>query len=174
MIRGATLDPATLVAPARFPEHGVDLPTGMPEALLREIGAAMARVAAGDEARHVITLTGMPMGPVDRQVLADTLGRGEVRAEIDAGGRTDIHETRFSGVWWVSDRDDGGKTSAEYIEIARVPALMLADTEDIAGDSAALIAALDARAEAAADTPQKSARPRKLPARTPPSQEDRQ
>ena len=82
MIRGATLDPATLVAPARFPEHGVDLPTGMPEALLREIGAAMARVAAGDEARHVITLTGMPMGPVDRQVLADTLGRGEVRAEI--------------------------------------------------------------------------------------------
>ena len=173
MIKTGALDPATLVAPARLPEGCIDLPTGMPEALLNEIATAMADLAQGSTARHVITLSGMPMGPVDRQVLFDTLGLGEVRAEIDAGGRTEIHETRFAGVWWIADRDADGSPTAEYIEVARTPALLGADPDDIAGDAAALRDALDARA-AAAGTPQRTDRPRKLPHRTPPAQEDRQ
>lgn len=172
MIKPGSLDPATLVAPARLPEQGIDLPTGIPEALLREIATAMARVAEGAEARHIIALHGLPLGPVDRQVLQDSLGRGEVRAEVTVAGPSEVYETRFAGVWWICDRDDQNKVTAEYVEIAQVPSLLHADLDDIAADAAALTAALDARAAAAADTPQTSARPRKLPARIPPSPEE--
>lgn len=104
-------------------------PSAMVPAVLREVEALLAElVASGRNGR--IDLRSLPLLPGDDARLAEALGAGEVRAEIDAMGRSQVRETALPGVWWVTHANTDGETVAEFIEIAPVPEILKAHPDD--------------------------------------------
>jgi len=104
--------------------------TGNGRALLIEVADRLARFAAGGEA-HVIDLSGLPLSEADRDWLRRELGEGEVHVRLAAAGESILHETAYSGVWWVEHRNEQGRRMSEFIEITRVPELLLAHPDDV-------------------------------------------
>ena len=105
-------------------------PTGMAEALLREVADHLLTVARGGE-RQIVELGNLPLSAGDFQLLEERLGRGEVAAEVSASGRTEVHETAFPGVWWVKYYNAGDQPAAQQLEIGTVPMILEAHPEDI-------------------------------------------
>jgi hydrogenase-1 operon protein HyaF len=105
-------------------------PTGMADAILREISQMLTRLADTGEP-GTIDLRAMPLAPADFAVLRERLGRGEVQATIDVSGPTEVTETAFAGVWWIAHKNIDGHAVTEQIEVTRVPAILAAHPEDI-------------------------------------------
>ena len=99
-------------------------------ALLAEIAARLERLDAGGET-GMIDLHSLPFGPGEYELLRQTLGQGEVSARIDAIGPSEIAETRYPGVWWVTHYNVEGDIVADMIEIARVPEIIRSQPDDI-------------------------------------------
>ena len=104
--------------------------TTVAEALIREMGAALARYAKDGQAR-VIDISAMPLSEPDRRRLDEHLGRGEVTIEIDSLLHTRIEETCYAGVWRVRHYDSNETVSSERIEIGDVPDIVRAQKMDI-------------------------------------------
>ena len=98
--------------------------------LLHEIRHALARLIEAGEPT-VIDIQSLPMGPGDMRRLFDALGEGEVRAELEALGKTVIRESRYSGVWIIEHLDGSGGFASRFIEITWVPSLLQAQVEDV-------------------------------------------
>lgn len=97
--------------------------TGQAEAVLAEIADLLGRLlTAGEEGS--IDLRSLPLSAADRDWLDGKLGRGEVEITLEAGGRSTLTETAYSGVWKVVHRDTGERVVAEFIEVAHVPAIV--------------------------------------------------
>lgn len=97
--------------------------------VLHEIETMLATLI--DEGRpDAIDLRSLPMLPGDYAKLRDALGRGEVRANIDALGPTDVYETGVHGVWWVIHRNLDGQTTGEFIEVTWVPEILTTPRAD--------------------------------------------
>lgn len=111
--------------------------SGAAAAVLREIETLLARLVASGET-GTIDLAGLPLSPGDRDLLEQTLGRGEIEATIEAYGPSRVRETAIGGVWWVEHCDGDGRTAAEFIEVTRVPAILPTQPED-ARDGLALL-----------------------------------
>ena len=121
-------------------------------ALLAEIAQLVDGLARnGGDAR--IDLRSPPLDPADRTSLEEILGRGAVSARIDAEVTTDVRETHFPGVWWVSHYGPGGALVAEFIEICVVPEILATPQEDIARGLAELRAATSVNGAASAPAP---------------------
>jgi hydrogenase-1 operon protein HyaF len=104
--------------------------TGQAEAVLAELAEMLDRLletGKGDS----IDLRSLPLSPADRQWLDTQLGRGEVEINLDAGGRSVLTETAFSGVWKVVHRDIDERVVAEFIEVGYVPNIVLPTGMDI-------------------------------------------
>lgn len=71
-----------------------------------------------------VDLRSLPMFPGDYELLKETLGYGEVHVSIDAMGPTEIYETAFSGIWWISHFNSEDENIAEFIEITTLPAIL--------------------------------------------------
>lgn len=110
-------------------------------AILHEIAAMLERLAAGDEG-GAIDLKSLPLGPGDYRRLQEALGEGEVDITLNIAGTSRIRETGVRGVWWVQHRDLYEDTVAELIEVTSIPAIVLAQPEDVASDFARLSASL--------------------------------
>lgn len=99
--------------------------------LAREIAEAVgAYLRTG--AQRAIDLRSLPMSDADRVALERWLGEGEIRATLSVAGRSDVRETRFSGVWWVRHFGDADRIAAERIEITAIPEILSSDVADIA------------------------------------------
>lgn len=98
--------------------------------LLHEIRHALSRLVEQGEPT-VIDIQSLPMGPGDLRRLFDALGEGEVRAELEALGKTVIRESRYSGVWIIEHLDGSGGFASRFIEITWVPSLLQAQVEDV-------------------------------------------
>ncbi len=72
----------------------------------------------------------MPLTVQDRAALDERLGRGEVSAEVEAAGRSEVWETAFAGVWFVRHHGEGGRISSESIEVTKVPVLLESHPDD--------------------------------------------
>jgi hydrogenase-1 operon protein HyaF len=105
-------------------------PTGVAKALLREIAEHLSTLAASGQG-NIIDLSGMPMNETDRQELVEALGRGEVQITISTFGQSEIYETTYPGVWWVTHRGDSGTVLAERIEITPIPEMVKTHPDDI-------------------------------------------
>ena len=106
----------------------IESESGFAAALISETLALLTRFAkTGDTA--TIDLGGLPMSNRDRAALDDFLGRGEVSANVEVIGRTEIWETQFSGVWRVRHFGDGA-IATDLIEIAACPKILCADPRD--------------------------------------------
>jgi HupH hydrogenase expression protein, C-terminal conserved region. len=113
----------------------------MAEALFREIAGHLATMLETG-AQAAIDLRSLPLSPDDRAALHAMLGEGEVRATVESGGRTDVLETRYPGVWRLDHfAPDGAPRHAEIL-ITPVPDLLRADPADMAAGAARLAARL--------------------------------
>jgi hydrogenase-1 operon protein HyaF len=108
----------------------VEAATGNVEPLLHEIRHALQRVAEGREGT-VIDLRRLPLAPGEEERIESVLGKGEVRAELDAIGPTVVQETSYAGVWLVTHRNTEHAVVARFIEVTRMPEILQAQLADI-------------------------------------------
>lgn len=114
---------------------------GNARAVLREVENLLQKlVEEGEESS--IDLSGLPLTPEDYDLLEETLGEGEVVAEVHSLGPTRIHETGIPGVWWVTHYNDEDEVLAEFIEVAWCPEILLAPEDDVKDGLEALRARL--------------------------------
>ncbi len=109
--------------------------------LLHEVVELLKQLLDRDEPAH-IDLRSMPLSPLDMALLADTLGEGEVFAEVGGYGITRVRQTGIPGVWWVLHLDDNEHLLAEFIEVNYCPEVLITPTEDIRDGREALKARL--------------------------------
>ena len=99
-------------------------------AILSEIASLLEKLAASGET-GLIDLKSLPFSPGEYEQLRFALGRGEVSARLDAIGDSEIIETHFPGVWWVTHYNVEGDIVADLIEIAAIPNILQSQPEDV-------------------------------------------
>jgi hydrogenase-1 operon protein HyaF len=104
--------------------------TGNVEPLLHEIRHALKRLADGEDGT-VIDLKRLPLAPGEEEKIEETLGIGEVRAEVDALGPTLIQETSYPGVWLITHKNAEGVIVARFVEVTYIPELLRSQQADI-------------------------------------------
>lgn len=119
--------------------------TGNVPLLLAEIRHALERLMA-DGTTHALDLKAIPLGPGEEDAVLAALGRGELRAELDSYGPTEIQECAYPGVWCVTHRNTAGQIVGRFIEITCTPALLASPPEDVRAGLERLTAELAAQA----------------------------
>lgn len=99
-------------------------------AILIEIATLLERLAEGGEP-GAIDLRSLPISAAERTRLLEALGPGEVQITLQADGESTIHETSVQGVWCNEHRDRGGELIASFIEVARVPAILPVESDEL-------------------------------------------
>jgi len=116
-----------------IPIHAVadeEYSVGNIRALLAEIAARMEKLA-GDGTTGSIDLNSLPLAPGEYEQLRQVLGQGEVSAHIEAIGPSEIIETRYPGVWWVTHYNVEGDIVADMLEITTIPEIFKSQPEDV-------------------------------------------
>jgi len=103
---------------------------GNVSALLSEIVAHLERFIASGET-SLIDLKSLPFAPGEYEQLRQTLGQGEVTARIEAFGPSEIIETQYPGVWWLTHYNVEGDIVADMIEIAAIPNILQSQPDDV-------------------------------------------
>ena len=98
--------------------------------LLHEIKHALDNLI---ETGHitVIDLRSIPLAPGEEEKILHTLGIGEVQAQLNALGLSEITETRYAGVWVVTHYNDENHIISRFIEVTTMPEILCSQTEDI-------------------------------------------
>ena len=104
--------------------------TGNATAVLHEVAEMLVALAERGEA-GIIDLGGLPLSKADMDWLTARLGRGEVEMALNLDGASEVRETAFHGVWWIVHHNEKGVLTGEFIEVGRVPGLILAHPDDI-------------------------------------------
>jgi len=112
--------------------------------ILHEVRHALAALAQ-DGTCNVIDLQGMPLAPGEPEAILAVLGTGEVHAELQSLGRSEIRETSYPGVWIVTHYDEQGAIKARFIEITRMPQILESQVPDVADGLQRLEATLQLR-----------------------------
>lgn len=105
--------------------------TGMAYAIGSEIIQRL-NLLASDNQSSVIDLRSLPMTQADRDQLEALLGHGEVSAQLDIAGPSEVWETAFSGVWWIRHMGADRRIACEEIAITRIPEILQSQPEDVA------------------------------------------
>jgi hydrogenase-1 operon protein HyaF len=113
-------------------------------AILSEIAALLEKFA-GAGAVGTIDLKSLPFSPGEYEALRQALGAGEVTAQQEAIGRSEISETRFPGVWRVTHYNVEGDIIADLIEVTSMPAILQSQPEDVRAGLERLRQILNAR-----------------------------
>lgn len=103
---------------------------GSIRALLTEIAASLEKLDSCGET-GMIDLNSLPFAPGEYEQLRLALGQGEVSVRIEAIGPSEIFETQYPGVWWVTHYNVEGDIVADMIEIAWLPQIIRSQPEDV-------------------------------------------
>jgi len=103
---------------------------GSLRALLTEIAALLEKLAVNG-ATGMIDLNSLPFAPGEYEQLRQLLGQGEVTVRIEAIGPSEIIETRYPGVWWVTHYNVAGDIVADMLEITDIPEIIKSQPADI-------------------------------------------
>lgn len=120
-----------------IPIHLANPPPGEPglsgnaPPLLREVAEQVKHLLESGEP-SAIDLSALPLTPADLDWLQEQLGAGEIAVTLQASGESTLNETACPGVWWVTHRNEQGAVSAQFIEVAFVPELVKAHSQDVA------------------------------------------
>jgi hydrogenase-1 operon protein HyaF len=106
-------------------------------AILQELSWKLTDLATAGR-NSMIDLRRLPLTPPEYDQLKELLGRGELAIELNALGVSNIVETRFSGVWWVTHMNAAGDKVGDVLEVALVPELVGATTSEVATAAEAL------------------------------------
>jgi hydrogenase-1 operon protein HyaF len=107
-----------------------DRATGMALSVLAEVGRMLETLAETGQAGS-IDLRSLPLTDADRLELEELLGSGEVRAEMELAGASEVWETSYPGAWWIRHRGAGGKIATEEIAVCPVPEILITHPVDI-------------------------------------------
>ncbi len=99
-------------------------------ALLAEIAARLERLA-GEGVASSVDINRLPFAPGEYEQLRSLLGTGEVSARIEALGPSEVVETRFPGVWWVTHYNVEGDIIADTLEITMLPEILKSQPADV-------------------------------------------
>lgn len=108
----------------------VEHASGNVELLLHEVGHALERLLAAGQA-SAIDLRSVPLAAGEEGRILEFLGTGEVCAELEAGGRSTVNESRFAGVWVITHHDTSGDIIGRLIEITFVPDILRSQAEEM-------------------------------------------
>lgn len=126
----STLDNINVKVINPLPTQQVDGLSGNADAVLHEIVALLETYTTTGE-MGAIDLHSLPLTPADYELLRATLTEGEVHAHINAIGNSDIHETCYPGVWWLTYYNAEDDVVAELLEVTSVPQILKAPEEDM-------------------------------------------
>lgn len=118
------------------PEHGKAAKN-----LLHELVELLRRLIEDDEPSH-IDLGAMELEQADYDLLHETLGDGEVLAQVSNSGRVSVVETGYAGIWWVTHMDEGGVVISEFLEVSYCPEVLIAEMDTVEDGRDALKARL--------------------------------
>ncbi len=104
--------------------------SGMVKAVINELTDYLTQLVETDQT-HSIDINSLPLNSTDLLELKAFLGEGEVNITLNSLGKSQIHETQYSGIWWVSHFNDSGNIIAELIEICHVPKIISSHKDDI-------------------------------------------
>ena len=116
---------------------------GNVDPILNEVLHAIDRLLAKREPT-VIDLASLPFAPGELESLEETLGVGELTAQLNALGCSQIRETIYPGVWWLEHRNTEDEVVGRYIEITHTPEILKSQEEDIIAGRARLGEGLEA------------------------------
>lgn len=116
-----------VVNPLPIQEDGL---SGNADAILHEIVALLEAFTTSGQT-GAIDLHSLPLTPDDYELLRATLADGEVHAQINAIGNTEVRETLYPGVWWVTYYNVEGDIVADLLEVTAIPEILKAPADDI-------------------------------------------
>ncbi len=103
---------------------------GNVRALLAEIAALLQKLVDAGEG-GAIDLKSLPFAPGEYEQLRNALGQGELTAHLAAIGPSEIMETHFPGVWWLTHCNADGEIVADLIEVTFLPEILKSQAEDM-------------------------------------------
>jgi len=101
------------------------------QSILHEIHAMLGRLLAEGEVGAIDLRSFPALNPASLALLETWLPLGEVSAVITGAGRTEVHETAYTGVWWLVYRHADGEIVTESIEVTEVPEILKSQREDV-------------------------------------------
>ncbi len=103
---------------------------GMVAAVLNEIFQLLkAYIDTYEEA--AIDVKSLPLSDNGYRQLKQQLGVGEVTAVAQLSGDTEVYETAYAGVWWVTHRNIDDKIIADHIQVTGIPSILCSHVEDM-------------------------------------------
>ncbi|MCK4675843.1 MAG: hydrogenase accessory protein HupE [Gammaproteobacteria bacterium] len=79
----------------------------------------------------IIDLRSLPLAPGEEEKILNTLGQGEVQAQLNALGLSEVTETQYAGVWIVTHYNDEQHIISRFIEVTTMPEILCSQTEDV-------------------------------------------
>lgn len=98
--------------------------------ILHEIRHALGKLLDSGET-SIIDLRSLPLAPGEEEIIINTLGRGEVVANLDVLGPSEIFETRYAGVWLVTHFNEDESIVSRFIEVTEMPEVLRSQRRDI-------------------------------------------
>ena len=98
--------------------------------LLHEVRHALERLIESGEPT-TIDLGSIPLAPGEFDKIDGALGAGEVKVALEAMGPSQIYETQFSGVWRITHFNAANEVVGRYVEVTRIPEILLAQETDV-------------------------------------------
>jgi hydrogenase-1 operon protein HyaF len=108
----------------------VEFESGNVPLLLNELRHALERLLA-DGTPHAIDVRAIPLAPGEEQRLLGALGEGELVAQLEAQGRSEIRESAYPGIWCITHYDAAGSVVGRFIEVTFMPALLASQRPDV-------------------------------------------
>jgi len=130
----------------KFNIHIGDELTQNVKPLLHEIKHALESLIENGET-SIIDLRSIPLAPGEEDKILSTLGKGEVQAQLNSLGLSEIIETQYAGVWVVTHYNDDGNIISRFIEVTTMPNILSSQTEDIMAAYSSLTLDLDENQE---------------------------
>jgi len=98
--------------------------------LLHEVKHALNNLIKNNKT-SIIDLRCIPLAPGEEDKILNILGQGEVKAQLNALGPSEIIETLYTGIWIVTHYNDDNEIIGRFIEITTMPDILRSQTEDV-------------------------------------------
>jgi len=132
----------TIPSRMQFNIQADDTLTWNVEPLMHEIRHALKNLLEQEQS-SVIDLRSLPLAPGEEQKILDLLGRGEVSANLNALGDSEVYETTYPGVWLVTHYNDNDDIVGRFIEVTTIPEILMSQRPDITDAHERLVNLLD-------------------------------
>ncbi len=98
--------------------------------LLHEVKHALNNLIENNDTT-VIDLRSIPLASGEEDNILNILGQGEVHAQLNTLGPSQIIESQYSGVWIITHYNPDKEIISRFIEITTMPDILFSQKQDI-------------------------------------------